>query len=538
MWSSAALTRTGAIGPCLPPARATCRTAGRSALAHRTADLARTSPTTTPCVTAGPAWRARVVPTAVGGSASTAAAAINPFNIAATSRTLLDDIADSEIAGQAKDSLFNARLITEGRLVSLPGGDVRVALGYEFMHDSFQQRFANDVRIGKLGAVAFTPYKRDVHSVFGEVQLPIIGPDNSSTGLHSFVVSASGRYDHYSDFGDTFNPKFAATFKPVEGFAIRGNWGTSFTAPTPLDQLGSLRNTISSFPFVAFTRPGDTPTSGSFTIALQGSQPGLKPQKADTWSVGVDLDPARGLHASVSYYDVKFKDILRTPTANVGIFTDFPNNVTTSVAGLTPAQLTAIGALAPGGAAVVNPLIASGTRVYEFVDFRTANFGILHVKGVDFNLNYRHDTGFGGLDFAVNGNVPLSRKAQASPTSTVVNELARDNPKLFLQSTLGATIGSFRAQATWNHSGGYAIAPTTGTPVQTRVDAFNTVNLFFKYDVPSDSMLLRDLSLTLNVQNLFDQDPPLLLRNDQNDYGYANGFTLGRMFILGISKKF
>ena len=40
----------------------------------------------------------------------------------------------------------------------------------------------------------------------------------------------------------------------------------------------------------------------------------------------------------------------------------------------------------------------------------------------------------------------------------------------------------------------------------------------------------------LNVNNVLDQDPPVyrLL----NDNGTANGFTLGRLFQLGISKKF
>jgi iron complex outermembrane receptor protein len=472
------------------------------------------------------------------GVGTTTATAINPYDVALTDRALLDDLADSEIAGQAKDNLFNARLIAEGRLFTLPGGDVRLAAGYEFMHDSFKQRFSSDVRIGGLGALAFTPYKRDVHSVFGELQVPVIGEGNRSAGLYSFTISASARYDHYSDFGDTFNPKIGATFKPAEWVAIRGNWGTSFTAPTPLDQLGSLRNTISSFPFVAFTRPGDTPAGGSFTVALQGSQPNLKPQKADTWSVGVDLTPLPTLRASVSYYDVNFKNILATPSPSVAIFTNFPNNITTNETGLTAEQLRAFGALAPGGSAVVEALIASGTPVYELVDFRTGNFGVVHVKGIDFSLNYSHETGFGSVDLSVNGNRPLSRKAQSSPTSDVVNELARDNPKLFLQTSIGATVGDFRAQATWNHNGGYDIIPTTSVPVQDHVGAFNTVNLFFKYDVPSDSAVLKDLSLTLNINNVFDQDPPILRRNDQNEFGYANGFTFGRMFILGVSKKF
>ena len=80
--------------------------------------------------------------------------------------------------------------------------------------------------------------------------------------------------------------------------------------------------------------------------------------------------------------------------------------------------------------------------------------------------------------------------------------------------------------------------PTTSVPVQDHVKSFNTINLFFKYDVSSKSAVFKDLSFTLNVNNVFDQDPPILLRNDQNEFGYANGFTLGRMFILGATKKF
>ena len=125
-----------------------------------------------------------------------------------------------------------------------------------------------------------------------------------------------------------------------------------------------------------------------------------------------------------------------------------------------------------------------------------------------------------------------------SPTSAVSDVLATENPKLFLQTTLGASIGRLRAQATWNHTNGYSILPTTSVPVQDHVGAFNTVNLFFKYDVPAESGILRDLSFTLNVNNVFDQNPPILRRNNPNENGFANGFTLGRLFIFGVSKKF
>jgi hypothetical protein len=39
--------------------------------------------------------------------------------------------------------------------------------------------------------------------------------------------------------------------------------------------------------------------------------------------------------------------------------------------------------------------------------------------------SYRADTGFGGFDLSVNGNYQLSRKQQISPTSAVVDALAR-----------------------------------------------------------------------------------------------------------------
>ena len=469
------------------------------------------------------------------GVGTTNATAFNPFNVVNNNPALIADLIDNERAGQARDSMVNMRLIAEGKLLTLPGGDVRIAFGYEYTNDQLRQRTGADIRIGTLNSQAFTKYSRNVNSVFGELLLPVFA---NGEGDPMLTVSAAGRYDKYSDFGDTFNPKIGVTFKPMDWLTLRGNWGTSFTAPTPLDQLGSARNTISAFPFVAFVRPGDTPLPGSFTVALQGSQPNLKPQTAETWSVGLELTPASGLRVTTNYYEVKFEDILGTPTPNVGIFTNFPGNVATNVAGVTATQLRDFGLLAPGGAAVVESLINGGSRVYELVDFRTGNFGILNVKGIDFTLDYRMETGFGGVDFGINGNYQLSREAQASPTAAVVDDLDINIPRYTLQTQIGADFGNFRAQATWNRTDGYDIVPTNSVPVQNKVDGFDVVNLFFKYDVPADSGVLGGLSLTLNVSNVLDNEPPVLRTSNIGDLGFANGFTLGRMFIFGINKKF
>lgn len=476
---------------------------------------------------------------AAAGSSSDPNMAVNFYDPAATSNLdLVRALANYETAGQGRDELFNARTILEGRLFALPGGDVRLAAGYEYLDDAFKQRLSpvEDPVRGAIKTQPYTGYNRDVHSIFGELQVPLFGPGNRRPFLYSLVVSGSLRYDHFSDFGSTTNPKIAVTWKPAAWAALRGNYSTSFNAPSPVDQLGSLRNRITIYPFNPFVRPGDSPNVIG-ALVLQGSLPNLKPQTARTLSFGGDLDPTfvPGLHISANYYKVKFENLLGTPSTNSLIFSNFPDNISTNINGLSEAELRAFAALAPNGASVLEPILAGGRGIYETVNFLTGNYGTLRVDGIDFVVNYRHPVSFGLIDASISGNRTLSRKSQVSATAPVVDALAYDVSPLQLQASLGANIGRLRAQATLNHSQGYDVVRTTTLP-QDHVGDFNTVNLFFKYDMPGDSKLLKDLSITLNVNNAFDQDPPVYKLSTQN--GYANGFTLGRLVMFGISKQF
>jgi iron complex outermembrane receptor protein len=45
---------------------------------------------------------------------------------------------------------------------------------------------------------------------------------------------------------------------------------------------------------------------------------------------------------------------------------------------------------------------------------------------------------------------------------------------------------------------------------------------------------LADSTLTLNVDNLFDEDPPYT----NNNVGYANGSTVGRLVSVGLRARF
>lgn len=475
---------------------------------------------------------------------TTASTALNPYDIAATNPAILANLRNWERAGDAKDEIINFRLIVDGKLFSLPGGDVRVALGAEHLTENFSFRSAFSTR-GAVNSLPYARYNRSVKSLFGELQVPIVGSGNSLPFIHALDLSLAARYDHYSDFGSTFNPKIGVSLKPIEWITLRGNWGKSFNAPTPLDQLGVATSTIAFNSVFFVVPPGTTaPTSGTVnSVAIQGAMPGLKPQTADTWSIGLEVSPPflAGFRGSISYYHIDYRGTLsKAPITNPTLlFASFPEFITFNP---TEAQIRALAAQASNPTAV-DPLFVPGALpVFQLIDFRTTNLGNTKLSGLDYSVSYQRPTGFGSVDARIGGNIQLNRKTQASPIAPFLDDLAFGVSTSSFSASLGANIGNLRAQATWNHTAGYRVMRAPNLP-QDRVASFNVVNLFFKYDVKGQG-LAQDLAFTLNVNNVFDTDPPAYKITGGTgggiglSPGYANGATLGRFIQFGASKKF
>jgi iron complex outermembrane receptor protein len=70
-----------------------------------------------------------------------------------------------------------------------------------------------------------------VKSGFVELLVPIIGEGNALPLVQALDLNLSGRYDNYSDFGSTKNPKIAVNWTMTDGVKLRGNWAKSFVAP-------------------------------------------------------------------------------------------------------------------------------------------------------------------------------------------------------------------------------------------------------------------------------------------------------------------
>jgi outer membrane receptor protein involved in Fe transport len=130
----------------------------------------------------------------------------------------------------------------DGPLFSLPGGDVKAAIGATLT--SFHFTFLNLSNTNANNLILpyqVDPQSRQVWAVFTQVNIPIFSEQNGFFGMRRLEFEASWRHDQYSDVGGTSNPKVAFNWAPIEDFTIRGTWGNSFRAPV-FGEISPLAN--------------------------------------------------------------------------------------------------------------------------------------------------------------------------------------------------------------------------------------------------------------------------------------------------------
>lgn len=205
-------------------------------------------------------------------------------------------------------------------------------------------------------------------------------------------VTAAGRYEHYSDFGDTISGKLAARFEVIDGYAVRGSVSNGFRAPSLHQQVFTTTSTnfIAGVPVEILTAPVSTPLAQAL-----GAKP-LKAEKSVNFSAGVTANPLSGLTLTVDYYNIKINDRI-VLTENLG-----------STSSAADAAIRAF-------------LLAQGLPVTAFrffingVDTRT--------QGVDAVLNWRLPVDFGKFNLTAaynyNKNKILSRNNTLGPLAAI-----------------------------------------------------------------------------------------------------------------------
>ena len=171
----------------------------------------------------------------------------------------------------------------------------------------------------------------------------------------------------------------------------------------------------------------------------------------------------------------------------------------------------------------------------NLLDLRNNNFGSRSTDGLDFDINYFWMTSFGKVFADLAGNYILNFDTQISPASAISNNLDLGVARWTARATLAADIGPISVAGFVNYRDGVRNNFTTPTGVSSySADAYATVDLRVSWKLP-DSGWMQGTALALQVNDLFDQDPPFFPGAD----GVGGSFNpIGRFVALNLRKTF
>ena len=512
----------------------------------------------------------------------------NPISSNRTSKATLAAITQGNAGITQFDTFEQYKLGADGSLFDLPGGAVKAAVGVEAVNYSLTQKVVKTNSIGPASygsGFSVFHFPRQVKSFYGEVSIPVVSPEMHFPIAQSIDVDISGRYDSYSDVGNTSNPKFSADWTVIDGLKFRGSYSTSFVAPQ-FDSIGDPTQnyraayggagsfaTTTAFPTALYpgtagVLPGcaanattcNVGTANTQGISLQrGIGPNAKPQLGNGYTFGVDFKPdfLPGFAANITLFDAHFKGAVTSPNASVlpqvpglnYLFKIYPN-------GLAQNDPIVLAALAPYP--TLNSALPS--PIYVIDDQSQNNIENLFVQGLDMSFTYDFDTEYGHFKIAEAATEFLQYDISfgypvMGPRYSLLNTDGQTSqfPEVQLQSRsdLGWSNDSVALDLFINFTGGYrnwsgnSVIPLTrdangnpnggGDPVKANM----TFDVHASYNLPES--ILQGTQVYITVTNLTDKHPPFYNNAGQavltgTDDLLSN--LIGRMVVGGARIKF
>jgi outer membrane receptor protein involved in Fe transport len=449
------------------------------------------------------------------------ATAFNPFGDGShTNPATLDAIRTSQHE-RTVSTLQNLSLTTDGTLFDLPGGAAKLALGVDYREESLQSSDTD-----------FDSLNRSIFAGFAEIAAPLIGAGNARRGVRQLGFSLAARYENYSDFGSTLNPRIGLNWAPVDSVRIRGNVGTSFKAPSLVD--GHVTPASAEISIVSLPDPRSA-TGQSSVLFRQGRNEQLKNETATVWNAGLDfLLPGETVPTlSLTYYDIDFHDRIDDggpPGAPANIL--LQESQWTDLIQREPSQ-SQLDTLCNSAEFDGNPADCSASTIAAIVDVRRRNLGMLRVQGIDLSFARPVATEWGALGLGLEGSYVLHYQIAASRQSplldivdTVGNALA-----LHLRGSLSWQRDEWSANMFVNYIGGYK--DNVSRPNRT-VGSWTTCDLLLAYQAPARTQWLENIELSLSAINLFGKDPPF--NNSRYGYDPANADPIDRTIGVRITK--
>ena len=450
------------------------------------------------------------------------------------SQAALEGLAAASAAGltlyKGTTTLTQLDAVVSGDVrLELLGGFIQAALGTDLRREEYQFN-GSDLEPGRT--VPLAPFddqnaldkvSRDIKAVFAEVYLPL---------LDNLDLTLAGRYDHYSGFGATSNPKVSLKYQPFEQVLVRAAYSTGFKVPNFNQLFEGERlqaNTVDTWFDPASCPSGlaDNAVPGCETIQppfIGGGKVNLQPEESSQRSIGVVLTPTNNFNISVDWWEIERTNTIRTPNQNILLenYQSFKDNFIRNSAG----EITAI-------------------------DLRFINSGGSLTRGIEVDANLNGELGDGNWRLRLNGNYLQSFKTKALDILPYSENLVGQfvygqNLPVKWKHTLNLsyTLGDFSHSLTQIYRHGYESAifariasgahnPPNWDP---RVKSYTTYNYSMTYQG------LENTLITLGIKNLFDQDPPFSSHNMDESAGSAWEPRIadprGRAYTLLLEYKF
>jgi len=472
-----------------------------------------------------------------------------------------------------------------GTLFALPGGDAGFALGAEYRRNEFAANIdpANQpVPSTVNGITTFTAPETlgvsgsassagdiSVKEVYGEVLLPLL---RDTPFFQSLEVDLAYRYSDYNRVGGVHTYKAGANWTPIQGVTARGGYSRAIRAPG-LGELFAPRAGVSGIIGTPATGTGDpcdsrsaaragrlsgvTPAqvqalclaqgvpsalysnytyTGNLTAAFRIGNPALKEEKADSYTIGVVLQPEfakplfRTLSLSIDYYNIKLDQAIGRVTSQVALQQCF------NFGGLNPSFDPA-----NSYCSLIN---RDASGLLSFINEPLFNLGSYRTAGLDFQFDMAVDAGDIG-SFALNSFVThvLDYKIQTLVTDPVfdyagtignvqIDGFSPSHPAWKHTTTyswfgdLGSLSFRWRFIDRMNNSANVGVANGTAVGVP-RVSY---------YDLIGRLKVGEGMEFRAGVTNLTDKQPPLFGGPASTDTSTYD--IIGRRFFLGATKRF
>ncbi|GAB2891938.1 TonB-dependent receptor [Microbulbifer echini] len=435
----------------------------------------------------------------------------NPFGGVQNPDSIIDAIT-TNLVRQGKSEFTGYDFTISGDLVDTRNGTIAMATGIEYREEKVSDKPDDQFLRGLIFGTesVFAKASRDITSAYVEFAFPL--PAN-------FELSLAGRYDDYSDFGDTTNPMASLLWTANDMLSLRASWGTGFRAPS-LAQVGLgpsqkslfIEDTYGCADNITFC------SSTDYTVVFTGNAD-LEPEESESFNIGAVFEPLEGLQLSLDYWNIVQENKIEAEPAKY-LYDKYCGSQESVIC---------------DRADPLKPEHSLGPIQDIYGTY--LNIGEQDVSGIDLTAVYSGLSLAGGelglrLDYSYLAE--FERVGLGSTEDPITEDLAGEYeyPQHRWTATADWSLNNFGFSAGVNYIGEFEDIPDLGVSRTDRtVNSFMTVNFQARYTG------FNNMIVSLGAENLFDEDPAFAIGDGENDlYGYVQSqhdprgrFVYGKM---------